>query len=440
MSLGRAAAGSVASTLLGTLFLAIAGIITARSLGPEGRGLFVFAVLVPNLVASACTLGLTNSLVYFIARERRDPGAALGTSLAIALALGLGCVWIFLLLLRARWWPAGSVPCLAITVWAIPAILGYSMARHALLGLQRYLPFNLLNLTNNGILAVLFLAALLGPGGSLRTFCALFTAGSVLSFIAALALALSATGRPRVEGAYARAALHYGLRSHVGWLAELLNYRLDMLIVQALGGARSLGLYSVAVSIAETLWLVPSCVSVVLMPELASVGANQTPTTTTICRLIFSLTLVAAGILAALGAPLVTLLYGAPFRPALWPLLLLLPGVAVFSLAKVLGADFAARGKPGLASQVAGVSLAVTLVLDLALIPRYEAAGAALASSMAYGVAGALAMRLYARLTGVGAEGLLLARRADLRVAWTVFHRLTGRPPAAHAAAGEEVS
>jgi O-antigen/teichoic acid export membrane protein len=112
------------------------------------------------------------------------------------------------------------------------------------------------------------------------------------------------------------------------------------------------------------------------------------------------------------------LLYGERFRPALGPLLFLLPGVAAYSVVRVLGVDFSSRGRPGTPSVIAGLSLVITVALDLILIPRFGAIGAAAASTVAYSCSGALALLLYVRLTGTPLVELVAPTRADFRTAW----------------------
>lgn len=429
MSLVRAALGNVGSTLASTALLLLTGILTARVLGPEGKGNYAFAMLVPHLAVNVSMLGLTTALVFFVARDRRQAGSALGTSLAVVLAVAGTCTGALLLLARSL--NSGNSPTalLSVTAWAIPALAGYGLCRHALLGLERMSGVYVLNALDKAILLALLLAATLAGRGALANFCLLYSISAGVGFALALALTLPALGgRLRVSRSYAGSSLRYGLRSHLGWLAEILNYRLDMLIVQLLGGAVTLGFYSVAVSIAETLWLIPNCVSVVLLPHLVARGAKGSVSTPLVCRALLLMSLLGGVGLAVLGLPLVVGLYGQAFEPAFAPLALLLPGVALYSIVRPLGADFAARGKPGLASAAAGVSLLLTVVLDVSLIPAFGAEGAAAASTLAYAARAVLMVYLYTRLAGVPARAVLLPRLGDAGTIWSSLVRALRRP------------
>ena len=441
MSLFRAAAGSVGSTVVGSLFLFGTGVLTARMLGPAGKGAYALSVLVPHLAVNFCVLGLTKALSYFLARDRDRAGAALGTSLGLVLALSAVCSIGIVTVARGAAWVPPEARQLAITGWVVPACAGYSLCRFAMLGLQKHWGLWFLNVADKSMLFLALHTSGLFLGRSLENFCTAYTVAMGSAFVVALAVTIPVIGgRLRFEGGYAVAALGFGLRSHVGWLAEFLNYRLDMLIVQALSGAASLGYYSAAVSVAETLWLVPNCVAVVLLPHIARSQPTRAASTGPVCRLLLCLALIAGGAVAVVSWPLVVGFYGSAFGPAVVPLLVLLPGVAAFSVVRPLNADFEACGRPGVASAVSGVSLLLTVALDLTLIPRLGAVGAALASTVAYTVSACLMVFLYVRQTGVRVRTLLVPRLDDVRLLADSLRRLWAgaNPPAGGAAiAGE---
>jgi O-antigen/teichoic acid export membrane protein len=85
------------------------------------------------------------------------------------------------------------------------------------------------------------------------------------------------------------------------------------------------------------------------------------------------------------------------------PLLaLLLPGVVLFGGASALSAWFTQhRGRPQVPAQVAALSLVLNLCLCLVWVPRFGAAGAAVAASLAYGGTMVLLAWRFARDAGL---------------------------------------
>lgn len=68
-----------------------------------------------------------------------------------------------------------------------------------------------------------------------------------------------------------------------------------MFIVNYFVGVTNVGLYSIAVAIAELLWYVPQAVATILFPRTAATGAEKAKLfTPKVCRNTFLITLVAA--------------------------------------------------------------------------------------------------------------------------------------------------
>src|SRR5680860_722507 len=116
---------------------------------------------------------------------------------------------------------------------------------------------------------------------------------------------------------YLRPALRYGAKAHLGNLASFLNYRMDIFLVNLFVGPAGAGLYSIAVRLVEQLWMISRAVSTVLLPPLSAMmgdDAGRRRLTPMIARFVLWGTLLVAGMLAAVAAPLIEALFGAEFR------------------------------------------------------------------------------------------------------------------------------
>ena len=111
----------------------------------------------------------------------------------------------------------------------------------------------------------------------------------------------------------------YGLRGQVGGMLSLINLRLDVVILGALVGPGTLGVYAVASKYAELLRLPGLAITYVLYPRLAA--RDRAAASRDVAALMpraFVLTLLAAIPLAA-GVPLLPLVYGPAFIGAMLP-------------------------------------------------------------------------------------------------------------------------
>jgi O-antigen/teichoic acid export membrane protein len=215
---------------------------------------------------------------------------------------------------------------------------------------------------------------------------------------------------PRVS----RALLRFGVVGYVSWLTNYLNVRLDTFLVNIFANATQVGLYAVAVSLAETVWYISTSASTVLTPRVAAGEAEASDELTgRVSRAVVALSVAAAVLIAALAPLLVQILFGSAFRASVLGVWLLLPGIVALGVGRVLAGYLLGRNRQqvDLVASVAGVVMTVTL--DLLLIPRYGFAGAAVASSIAYVTAFAVDVVWVVRHSTLTVGSLLIPGPSD---------------------------
>jgi O-antigen/teichoic acid export membrane protein len=214
-----------------------------------------------------------------------------------------------------------------------------------------------------------------------------------------------------------RRVVGYGARVQLGNASQLLNHRLDVLILQFFRPLREVGYYVVAQAVAEVVLTLGRAFQSALMPAVAAVDERVGLTITT--RALRHHTILAASAViacAGLAYPVVVLGYGAAFKPAITPLLILLPAMWFLGTGNVVTADLRGRGRPGLASQLSAAALILTIALDFALIPSLGMIGAALASVVAYCLFGVASVFCISRITARSPHWLCVPRSGELRV------------------------
>jgi O-antigen/teichoic acid export membrane protein len=125
---------------------------------------------------------------------------------------------------------------------------------------------------------------------------------------------------------------------------------------------------------------------------------------------------------------LIPVIFGALYAPAVIPCLIIAPGIAVYSLAPVLSTYFSGQlGRPLIPSLLAALSLSLDLVLVWLFVPRWGAAGAALASGVAYGVTVIVMVGLFRRASHAPLRELVAFQRTDLAAYAALFNGALGR-------------
>jgi O-antigen/teichoic acid export membrane protein len=121
----------------------------------------------------------------------------------------------------------------------------------------------------------------------------------------------------------------------------------------------------------------------------------------------------AAVVLGLLAEPLLVIGFGEEFRGGTATVRLLLVAMVPLTVARILAGDLKGRGRPGLVSAVMAMTLVLTVMFDLLLIPLWGIEGAALASVIAYGASALLLGLAFVQITPASL-GRLVPRPADI--------------------------
>jgi O-antigen/teichoic acid export membrane protein len=367
-----------------------AGIIVAHWLGAEGVGqLAVINVAIATIVQLG-SFGLPSSNTYFIAQDQAQFRAATLNSLMFA--LGVGSLLAFALSatasLRPDWFGLNSVNLIHIAAVSIPFQLITLIGLNILLAVGKVRQFNILDLVSQSFVLINALCVWLFVRGDLGTLVLWNTVTSVLaSVVIAMLLVISAKklvqSKWRADVALLRRMITYGLKFHISILAGAIIIRADLLVVNHFRGAAEAGVYSVASQFALMLMLLPGVIATLLFPRVTGEQDARGETTCLVTRYTASVMFLCC--LAAVPfSLLLPLVYGAAFYDATGLLWILLPGVYLIGLESVLVQHFNALGLPRAIPLYWVITLVLNLLLVFALVPRFGAQGAAIASTISY--------------------------------------------------------
>ena len=423
---------TLATRILAFGFSGATNIILARSLGPEGRGVYAVAVMASAIISLLAQLGIGPANVYHLSKKLIDLDELIGHSTSLALLLGTSCFLIVLGIVlvtgSATVLGVGSTFVVVATA-AVPFMLLTAFMQSLLQGGQRFVHFNVVILIQYAaptftlvVMLLLFRDRTLGAVTSWTVSSAVTAACAIYSVVPLTRLSL------RLRRTTLRSLLRFGLISYLGNVTSFVNYRFDVLIVNLFSGARQVGLYSVGTSLAEVVWFITNAASVVLAPRVASSKGDEADRITEgVARVVLMLTLAAAIGLAVFAPFVVVLFFGAAFAESVWAVWLLLPGIVAFSVSRVLSMYLLGRNRLRIDLAAAVVGLVVTLALDFVLIPRFGFRGAAIASSIAYASAMLFNLQWVIRHSSITLPSLLIARPSDARLLWLRLRQAVAR-------------
>jgi len=415
--------GKVAMTLAGRGLVTgvglVSSVITARTLGPEGRGLLAALSVITGLSLQFGNPGLHTGNVYVVSRQPERTRGVLGNTLFVSWGAGgaAGIVACALALLRPGWFPGIPFPLVALTAAVLPFQFMILLYQNTLLGMGETAAYNAFEVGNKVVTFGLLAAWLLLCGGGPFGAAVLFAAMAVLyGGVSALYCHHRVPFRPVFDRPLFGEMIRYGGRAYLACLLAFLVIRSDLLLVNYFLGTGDAGVYSIVVQIADTLLLLPVTIGLILLPRVAAEkGGREEEVTARVLRhtaLVLSGLCLAAGILVG---PLVRLLYGGAFTGAILATRLLLPGVLALGLNGVLMNHFAGRGLPAITWIAPALGLLLNVTLNCAVIPRFGIAGAAATSSLAYGLMLLLSLAAFLRGGRVGLIRSLFVSHDDLR-------------------------
>jgi O-antigen/teichoic acid export membrane protein len=214
----------------------------------------------------------------------------------------------------------------------------------------------------------------------------------------------------------------FSIPSYLGNTIQLLNYRLDIFFVAYFTKDISqVGCYTLAVSIAQLIWLIPRSISSIILPKIAAKNDEQSSLslillTTYVAKLVSVISLLIAITMAILLPKLIPIAYGQEFKNSTPSLLLLLPGTAFFSFTNVMSAYIAGIGKPIVNFYIALLGLIVTIVFDVLLIPYYKIEGAALASTLSYTISTIAVIYWISKQSNLKFSQILIPSYAEIKL------------------------
>jgi O-antigen/teichoic acid export membrane protein len=398
------------------------GVVIARWLGADGFGVYAVVNVTVALALQIGSAGLPSANTYFIARDRETVAPVWANAIAFALIIGslltvgvLALAW-----LRPSVFGGVSARLLAIAAISIPFQLLFILNLNVLLALDRIRQLNLFDgllpalVLVNAVIALVFLHKQLTFLIALNT-----VVGSALSFVLMIYLrrliaAKTPTRPARTDMQLLKRMLVYGVKFYVSIMAGTIILRADLLIVNRFRGAAEAGVYGIASQFSFLLLMLPGVIATLLFPRVAATQDDRGEFAVLVTRhttLVMLMTCLGAIVLAYL----LPFIYGANFGDATVQLLILLPGIFFMGLESVLVQHFTGTGLPAAIPWFWVITVAFNIGLNLLVVPRFGARGAAVNSTLSYALIFFLVAVYFRLKTGRGAAETFILRVHELR-------------------------
>lgn len=400
----------------------ITSVLSAWALGAEGRGDLAIVTMFPFVCILIAGIGLPFAHRYYVARKPHWSSAIVTFTIVFCLLASVITIAISEIVIP-RYVGERSEEVmwlLRLFLLNIPVLLMTEMFRGILEGARSFGWIGAARMSFIAPQAIGYLAFWWFGTLTLIVAVAIITVAQILCLIV-MTLGVWKELKPRLSWniGVIKKEISYGIRSYPGILTEYGVLRLDQIMLAGMASSTLIGLYMIAVALAEITATLASSVADVLMPEVAA--SKNKETSTALLGKSMRLTMYAhTAVLIPLmiAAPFVLhWVYGAEFMAATGAFRVLLVASVFWSAGLIATSALNGFGFPGLSTIARIASAVVTVVTLLILLPIFGIMGAAISSLFGYGIMLIVAMFWLWRKRGNKLWTELRPRRDDFSIA-----------------------
>lgn len=407
----------------GGVFLLVfaAGVLSARILGAEGKGIVALFIAISTMVIPLGDFGVKQSTAYLLGNKHFKEKEVLANLKALYYVTSFLCLFIMVLIYEGMdiFQTYGyAIPLVFLSI--IPVTLYERYAQGFLIAKKQIERINYLSLAERFSTLVLLIGLIgvlqwgvLGVGIS-------FLIAKVLVFL----LIIVWVGKffhvkAKVDFLISKKTLQMGFVFSLALFIIQLHYRVDMIMLERLQNDTSLGIYSVGVNVCELLKEIPLSLGLVLFSRSTNWSIydvkHSIEKTTFLARISFTILFLGAFLLAGLSGWAIPFLYGNEFYNSTLVIYWLLPGMVILDVFLILNLFVAGQGKPQYSLYAFLPSLLLNVILNYFLIPQYDYLGAAVGSTISYTFATILYIWIVSRVYPMSIKDLFIVNRKDVQ-------------------------
>lgn len=387
-------AGLFASKLLTYGYRAL----IARFGGPEIYGQLSQAMAAVSLVISISVLGTDEALQKYVSESLEDANfsrlkGAVVSALQITLPVSvLGSVGLFLLadpLAQLAFSSRGMAEALRVVAFIPPFAVISKISVETTVGFSKVRYSVLVNNVFQNLAQVLMAAVLLFSGFKLFAATGSLLLGHVLSSLLAIYLMEFRVGPVLRQGEEAdlmrREMIRFGYPlMFSGMVGTMLGYS-DIFFLGYFLDDAAVGIYNTALPTAALIGLPSAALGRLMLPSLSAAeksGEDTSGLATNFTRWVFYLSFPIFTVLFLFGGPVLRLLFGPPYGQASQVLSILVLGNIVGAATGPVGDLLKSQSLTGVVMKNSVGHLALNLLLNLLLVPRFGILGAAAATTL----------------------------------------------------------
>lgn len=392
------------------------GIILSRILGAAGFGLYSSIIVVPMIVIGFTQLGIRRATMYHLGSKKHSEDNIVSAVFILLLITSVLSVSISGLVFLFSESKNADPLLLTLVLITVPLVLCNVYAGGIFLGKQEILRANILNAgptVLNLVFIILFVWILkLSVRGA---FLALFLGNSGMFFFVFYIIRKSYRITWKYHEGIMKSMIRLGVVFALSVFIMQLNYRIDIILMKKYSTLEQVGLYSLAVQMAEMLWHVPYAIETIVLTRSANAPDDQLvhKTVASILRVSLIFGIIACLVLILVAPFLIPFIFGKEFTGSVPMIRWILPGIMCLVVFRILNSRLAGMGKPQIAIYTFLPSLVINVILNIIWIPKLGGMGAVWATNVSYASGAILFLIVYTRITKMSILEIVRFRKSD---------------------------
>ncbi|MCS6823300.1 MAG: hypothetical protein NZ529_03330 [Cytophagaceae bacterium] len=354
-------------------------VYTTRCFGAEGRGVISYVLACVSIINILTNVSGGSTLTYHV--PKFSTKELFTYHLFLSGFFALSGTLVMSIVTNGKFWS-----------YIFFISLGYAWVNgvaNIFLGKKLYVTYNAL-VVSLSVLPLIIFSILIAINYTLTLelyFYCMYASLAVLSIVG-FVLMLKICGWPEAmldTGKWKKLTM-YGIKNELSYLLQFLSYRVSYFFILSKMGYSALGQFSVAIALAESIWVVSRSMSTIHYTDVlhsANMMENRRKTHRQALKGIF-LSFLLAVIIFFVPSEWYIFLFGENFSSVKYLLTYILPGVLAIAFTNLHGHYFSAKGDQNILIIKSFIGLAANVVLLSLLIDTFKINAVFIATNVSY--------------------------------------------------------
>lgn len=392
----------ISLVLIGLLY----SVLTARYLGTELKGETAYISSVVSTIGIFTSLGLHQAYPYY----RKTMGKQNIVSRYMSNVFFLHTAYLILSIIMA--FCSGGIETAIIALY-IPFASYYRIANYVAT-IESPNRIQLIGVIIEIIEIIVILVLLFTLPANFAIAVAILVAKEIIQSVI---FTLKIGGRISVHNIDLRFLLEltkYGFFPMIALLLSTMNYRVDTIMMKHMDciTTSQLGVYSIGISLANKVLLIPEAVKTILLAKLSrDKGPEEVAMATRSCLPVAFITCFG---IVVLGRPFINLLYGGDYAGAYEVTVTTMIGIVAIMYYKMIATYNNVNKMQKTNIVLLSLSVVANMIMNYILLPNLNIIGGAVASTISYTIAAILFVSIFIRKTDIKLKDMFIMNQTDI--------------------------